>query len=449
MRPGILESTRLVLVVLAVSLGSSATELTLADGRLIKGSIASESSDTLVVRTAEGVFHLCKRRVVAIDGVASPSYWGAPTYAPRPVKPVAPVASAPPQRPAMVEATRQLCSKDTDCSGDLVCVNGGCVDPGIDSAEGLSGSEPQPAPDQCSRDMDCPGDMICDRGLCVDPENGSGNVNDATPSLCGPGVECPQGTRCLDGRCVPQELEETDDEDAEEDLFVDFVPGVAVQKMVVNYDDDQPIYAFLQNGRIVGTRSLRRGLAEMSASAGNAEEANGKAGALAVCRVISVATIPLGYVILSFTAIPALHNSINTFTALAVDDYNAARRYRASTHLNSEAETATLTWLAMLDAGKYQKCWDATSKPLAYAYVRKLTDFDDFEDEIADSRDRLGSMRSRERVSVVDHLLNGRRCLNVSYRTVCEDDSVVEIVQIVRGTDDTWRVCGYMSFKTS
>jgi hypothetical protein len=57
------------------------------------------------------------------------------------------------------------CTKDTDCKGDRICVDGKCVE-----------SSPQKPP--CSRDIDCQGDSICDHGRCV-----ASNAKSQAPSV--------------------------------------------------------------------------------------------------------------------------------------------------------------------------------------------------------------------------------------------------------------------------
>jgi hypothetical protein len=49
------------------------------------------------------------------------------------------------------------CSKDADCKGDRVCIDGVCTAP--------------PPVLRCSKDKDCPGDMICNNGVCVHPSS--------------------------------------------------------------------------------------------------------------------------------------------------------------------------------------------------------------------------------------------------------------------------------------
>ncbi len=51
------------------------------------------------------------------------------------------------------------CTKDTDCKGDRICVDGECIFP------------PETVEDNtCAKDIDCEGDMICVDGKCVEPE---------------------------------------------------------------------------------------------------------------------------------------------------------------------------------------------------------------------------------------------------------------------------------------
>jgi hypothetical protein len=52
--------------------------------------------------------------------------------------------------------TRAQCTKDTDCMGDRICVDGKCQ---------------AAAPTACRVDVDCPGEQVCEKGRCV---NGAG-----------------------------------------------------------------------------------------------------------------------------------------------------------------------------------------------------------------------------------------------------------------------------------
>lgn len=45
------------------------------------------------------------------------------------------------------------CTKDIDCKGDRICVNGKCEEP------------PKQKP-PCTKDIDCQGDSVCDQGRC-------------------------------------------------------------------------------------------------------------------------------------------------------------------------------------------------------------------------------------------------------------------------------------------
>jgi hypothetical protein len=62
--------------------------------------------------------------------------------------------------------TYPQCTKDTECKGARICVNGECVDapPG------------SPAPKPCANDVECPGNTICENGICTEPKQ-----NEAVP----------------------------------------------------------------------------------------------------------------------------------------------------------------------------------------------------------------------------------------------------------------------------
>ena len=94
------------------------------------------------------------------------------------------------------------CQSDTECAGDLVCVDGNCVEPG----------------GGCVEDSDCPEGTTCQGGVCL--ESGTPCVEDSdcsggTMSICQDGVctthstleclgdsDCPEGTICQDGECA-------------------------------------------------------------------------------------------------------------------------------------------------------------------------------------------------------------------------------------------------------
>jgi len=61
------------------------------------------------------------------------------------------------------------CTKDIDCKGDRVCVNGKCQ-------ESLKQKPP------CTRDVDCQGDSLCDHGRCIAEDNKSPRIN-TSPAL--------------------------------------------------------------------------------------------------------------------------------------------------------------------------------------------------------------------------------------------------------------------------
>jgi hypothetical protein len=49
------------------------------------------------------------------------------------------------------------CTKDTQCKGNRICVNGECVN-----------APPPPKPKSCVKDMECPGNQICQDGICME-----------------------------------------------------------------------------------------------------------------------------------------------------------------------------------------------------------------------------------------------------------------------------------------
>jgi hypothetical protein len=75
------------------------------------------------------------------------------------------------------------CSKDADCKGDRICVDGVCTAP--------------PPVLRCSKDKDCPGDMICNNGVCVHPSSVQSNPGGqskvpVTPTVSSPEVKIVQ-----------------------------------------------------------------------------------------------------------------------------------------------------------------------------------------------------------------------------------------------------------------
>jgi len=74
---------------------------------------------------------------------------------------------------ADVDASKQLCDEDTDCTVGSVCQNGECVV--VDPCDGVT----------------CPEGNVCQNGECV-------------PTDPCEGVTCPEGSECKDGACNPK-----------------------------------------------------------------------------------------------------------------------------------------------------------------------------------------------------------------------------------------------------
>jgi hypothetical protein len=55
------------------------------------------------------------------------------------------------------------CTKDLDCKGNRICVNGVCTE--------------RPAVQKCTKDAECPGDLICNNGICVRPSSNQSSSN--------------------------------------------------------------------------------------------------------------------------------------------------------------------------------------------------------------------------------------------------------------------------------
>ena len=65
------------------------------------------------------------------------------------------------------------CSKDIECKGDRVCINGRCQEP-------LKQKPP------CTRDVDCQGDSVCDHGKCVATNPKSSSLSNAPATAPAP-----------------------------------------------------------------------------------------------------------------------------------------------------------------------------------------------------------------------------------------------------------------------
>jgi hypothetical protein len=101
----------------------------LKNGGRVVGTVMEESPDSGVrIKLADGTV-----RVILTADVQSVSYASAPALqAPSTARPAAPPAES------------SLCSKDTDCKGDRVCVAGACTTP--QRTDGLQTGQPVPEP---------------------------------------------------------------------------------------------------------------------------------------------------------------------------------------------------------------------------------------------------------------------------------------------------------------
>lgn len=221
--------------------------------------------------------------------------------------------------------------------------------------------------------------------------------------------------------------------------------------MIVTYDEEQPFYAFYQNGNILKERSIRMTLDDFSASAKYAKRANRKAAAKTVVTICAIITIPVGYLILSLSAIPILNNKKNLLTARAVDSYNQTLNYKQPMHIPKEVRNASYKWRYLMDKSNFSESWKIASKPFLYAHIFEIEDYGKYKHKIGKMRKKLGTIEQREVVSVVHNQTTENEHYLISYRSnlATSNYPALEIVQVKRTNNNIWKVSGYMVFRTS
>ena len=89
------------------------------------------------------------------------------------------------------------CSKDSDCKGARVCVNGACADPASATAAAAPTST-----GGCSTSADCPGTLECVGGKCQPRAAPAPTHAVATTFACGH-TRCAKGqVCCADKKCI-------------------------------------------------------------------------------------------------------------------------------------------------------------------------------------------------------------------------------------------------------
>lgn len=105
--------------------------------------------------------------------------------------------------------------------------------------------------------------------------------------------------------------------------------------------------------------------------------------------------------------------------------------------------TAATTWLSVVDAGKYDKSYDAAAQ-----YLKKAIKKDRWSEMLRGVRKPFGKTVSRSETSRVEKKsLPGApdgQYIVFQFTTVFEQKlSAVETVTVMNEKDGVWRVCGY------
>jgi hypothetical protein len=125
--------------------------------------------------------------------------------------------------------------------------------------------------------------------------------------------------------------------------------------------------------------------------------------------------------------------------ALAV----APRRVASAAEAADPAVDAQRSWLALVDAGKYDESFDA-----AGAFLRNAVTKEHFRQQLKGAREPLGALRSREvdrrqEMTTLPGGPDGKYVVVLWRASFASKASAVETVTVALESDGKWRVIGY------